>query len=444
MNKTNALALALVAALAAGCTLTLDAEKYAPKSAADCGPNQKVCGYKCVAKDDPATGCGGESCQPCQGDVNAIAVCGDGGTCATQCNLGWGNCDAGAGCETRLDGSPPTLYCGGCGRYAVAGTSCSSAGYVKPATVAVSGTPGDVYLDGDSTPNRVYYVDSSGGGTLWKTDVTLLAPSQPLMTGIGEVSCVYGDATRVVYCAGNTSGAGPTSLLSLSPPSAPPVGSPSTLATTSAAGTPRSVLTVSRATPWKAWWLTPGGDDLRVISLDPAMAEESAPYTLPKVGAFRGLAYEYYMGIYVADEALGGRVRALDLSVTFNSSPEVGTGFGAIGAVAGRMDSASSTQAEFYVADLATGSVYRQNVVDRTRRSRIYAGAGPTPRMHMVADDKGVLWSNAGAGTVLEYVPATGQIITRYVGGSPEQVSMSAQSVVWIDSNTRELAVVAR
>lgn len=427
--------LPVLLALAAGCTLTLDPSQYAPKSAADCGTSQKVCGYKCVPMDDPATGCGGASCAPCPSGAHAAALCGDGGACAIQCDLGWGDCDGAPtnGCELPLDGS--MAYCGGCSRTCAFGTNCVAPGFCKPNLKSVSSTPAGIYADPTGVaPRPVYYTTADGTGTVWKTDESLTS-NTPVWSGIGNVSCVYGDGNQALVCR---DGPGSAELWRIAPPLPAPTGTATVIGSGNLVPGAPARLAVSMATPLKAWWITPGGDDLRVIPLDGS--PPSAPYALPKVGSFRAVAWELYQGIFVADDDQNGRVRNLDLNPALTFVQPVGTGFGSIGAVAARF-TISTQPDEVYVADLATGSVYRQQ---GTSRRAIWAGSGPTPLMEMVADAKGVFWTNSAAGTVLEYDPLRGQIVTRNVGGSPAHLTITPDWVIWTDAVSKDVSAVAR
>lgn len=101
----------------AACVVKTDELK--PKTAAECEAlGEKACGYKCVAVDDPATGCGEARCTPCpaNGPANTVAAC-DVSTdaCTYACAQGWDDCNGGTdGCETYvLDDS---YNCGACGR----------------------------------------------------------------------------------------------------------------------------------------------------------------------------------------------------------------------------------------------------------------------------------------------------------------------------------------
>lgn len=80
----------------------------------DCGADLKLCDGECVPDDDPATGCGGDSCDPC-GDSNGTVSCSLSNACAIVCDSGFANCngDTADGCEANLD--EDINNCGSCG-----------------------------------------------------------------------------------------------------------------------------------------------------------------------------------------------------------------------------------------------------------------------------------------------------------------------------------------
>ena len=80
----------------------------------ECFVGAKVCDDKCIPNADPATGCGGTSCEPCN-IPNATAKC-SGDLCdLDECDPGFADCSSGVtdGCETNLSSNP--LNCGACG-----------------------------------------------------------------------------------------------------------------------------------------------------------------------------------------------------------------------------------------------------------------------------------------------------------------------------------------
>jgi len=81
---------------------------------AGCGPGTKPCGGSCVSVDDPAYGCGLESCEPCQPLGNAL--CEDGACTPERCPSGLGECDGDPSVYCETDLLNDLENCGGCGR----------------------------------------------------------------------------------------------------------------------------------------------------------------------------------------------------------------------------------------------------------------------------------------------------------------------------------------
>ncbi|MBX3181189.1 MAG: hypothetical protein KIT72_15080 [Polyangiaceae bacterium] len=77
------------------------------------GPNEKVCGIQCVAIDDPAFGCGADSCSACV-TPKATSRCEEGACSIVSCDDGYRDCNTDPidGCEVSF--SDPR-HCGGCG-----------------------------------------------------------------------------------------------------------------------------------------------------------------------------------------------------------------------------------------------------------------------------------------------------------------------------------------
>ena len=88
-----------------------------------CGTGQKLCGADCVADDDPATGCGEESCNACV-VANGVPGCAGGACAIASCDPDHLDCDASAatGCEIGW-GQFTDEHCGSCGN------SCAAQGY---------------------------------------------------------------------------------------------------------------------------------------------------------------------------------------------------------------------------------------------------------------------------------------------------------------------------
>lgn len=104
----------------------------------DCTTSQKPCGGECVSRDDPATGCGSDSCAPCS-TAHLAAHC-EAGACVvgTTCEANFRNCDSDpATCE--VDTLTDPRNCGTCGYRCVlahATPGCDATGCVIQACEA--------------------------------------------------------------------------------------------------------------------------------------------------------------------------------------------------------------------------------------------------------------------------------------------------------------------
>lgn len=84
-------------------------------AAEGCGSGLKLCDEECVLDSNPETGCGQESCAPCD-LIQATAICVEDACAIDTCNSGYFDCNARPddGCEhDRSSWSPD--HCGGCG-----------------------------------------------------------------------------------------------------------------------------------------------------------------------------------------------------------------------------------------------------------------------------------------------------------------------------------------
>lgn len=96
--RTPRHAVALVLALLAGCSLFSPTDALLASSG--CPAGWKVCHRECVAIDNPATGCGETSCEPCE-IPHAASRCQEDRCVRGSCESGWSDCDglASNGCE---------------------------------------------------------------------------------------------------------------------------------------------------------------------------------------------------------------------------------------------------------------------------------------------------------------------------------------------------------
>jgi hypothetical protein len=426
MTKTHAL---LAALLAAGCTLTLDPSQYAPKSASDCGPSQKVCGYKCVPKDDPATGCGGESCLPCAGGANAIATCGASNACALQCNLGFGDCVNGAadGCEAKLD-TPGN--CGACNRFCSTSV-CDPSGFCPPSVMPGPGPATAIAADSSGTalPGAVYFVDPNGLAQFSFPTGTM--SSHFGLTGVpgATVSCLGVGANSAFVCMEDHSPTAPRSYVYQVTP-LPPSGAATypRVDTGFPVGSPHGDGRIAVGPADHAWWIDGSGWFLFGLW---EMAVGQTGMNGGPVGAWRAVAADPVTGEgYVADDADGGRIQRLANATTFNDNVTlVATGAGSVGAIAVWNVGPS---AEVYWADLATGSVLRQR---NGVRQTIFKGSGPTGRMRMAANAAGVYWIDRDARQAWAYLPGAVGLVPLMAGKSAVDVAAGPGWVFWLGAD---------
>ncbi|HSM92846.1 MAG TPA: hypothetical protein VLT47_08135 [Anaeromyxobacteraceae bacterium] len=436
-TKIHALALCLAAALASACTFTIDPEKYAPKSAADC-PGQKACGYKCVPADDPATGCGTPSCDPCPGAANAITTCGDTGACALQCNLGWGDCDAAVGCETKLDGTnPANPSCGACGRTCL-GSACDPAGFCPPSYAVAGSTVGAVRALASDVinPSIVFAaVDAlTPAASLWQATFTATSTSaSPISSQVTTpIQCLSHGTSRLFYGA-DDAGAGKATVSSV--PDTSTGVAPTWSGITAPTMGPCLLAPESQTA---VWWIPAGGQELWGFTYDAAngsvvQSAQMPPGTL--VGRWRALTVlgggTAAKDVFVADDAEGGRILRLPPDPISPLLPQqVATGAGQVGALAVRQNSLG--RVEVYWGDLATGNVIRQ--VDGAR-TIVHRGSGPTSRMRVVANALLVAWLDTDAMTVHELIPPdttpNGAVILLSRASGLADLAASTERVFW-------------
>jgi hypothetical protein len=156
----------------------------------------KDCGGVCVSIDDPLTGCGAASCDPCA-LANATATCG-GGVCAVDtCDPGHVDCDGAIspGCEHSL-ATVTNTRCGGCSndctlQGADTGFTCATASLVCRCTSAPQcrvGNIGDGQYDCNSAGLCVCDGDECNPGETCLRD----PPSASICACNGGSACVPG------------------------------------------------------------------------------------------------------------------------------------------------------------------------------------------------------------------------------------------------------------
>ncbi len=159
---------ALLLALAS-CSLAASPTDLAPKTDAECArTGQKACGYKCVSRDDPKTGCGNPGCSPCApGGANMVASCDALDQCAYGCATGFADCNGNLaldGCEAKIAEDPAN--CGACWRSC--GAAACSGGECAAESLEPWSEPRGIVSVGDV----VYWVETGwyGNGAAYRWD----------------------------------------------------------------------------------------------------------------------------------------------------------------------------------------------------------------------------------------------------------------------------------
>jgi hypothetical protein len=430
MTRTLLAALA-AALLAAGCSLTIDPEKYAP---ADCPAGQKACGYKCVSVDDPATGCGGASCDACPAvGANSVPACDGSGSCGYACNPGWGDCLNGSvdGCEARVDSA---ASCGSCGRSCTAPSTCDPLSFVCTPVGALATGGETMGLAEDTVTGRTFALvkpSTASGQLAFVPDLSVPALSV-VSTGLGYVSglSIYsGDAYF-----GRSLGQSEIGLVqSLSAPAAPTafdtipglvgpavdiVTGPSGTLWIPGAGQPARYAPFPAGTP---------GLEVAVTPVATAVARE--------LGSIR-----YYLA------GQGGSIWATTSpdSVPSYNIPVV-TGAGNVGSMAA-VD--LGIRRLLYWVDVDSGDVWRYEAPPADRKERIFRGSGPASMFIAVDTASGdAYWTNREAGTVMAWKAYAGFPTAAHVVGrspSPGRIMVNAAFVFWADDAEQLLRAIPK
>jgi hypothetical protein len=197
--------LVAAASLQACAVSTTDLE---PKTAADCQPFEKPCGYRCVNADDAATGCGNSSCDP----VDLATDPGHCGACGHSCTV-TACVDAVCQPESLLRGGPlgdlrgiaewkGTLYWLEGSQSGRLVSWPTSAAFTDANTTIVAtsldnatgrtGAPSAFRIAANPALSRLYVAGSGGGAptnnlTLWEID-----PSVPSKTSFYSEAALTG------------------------------------------------------------------------------------------------------------------------------------------------------------------------------------------------------------------------------------------------------------
>jgi hypothetical protein len=401
-----------------------------PKTDEECAAsNEKACGYRCVALDDPTTGCGNRGCFACS-DVPArsFATCTDDYQCSWACEWGWADCNGLGedGCEMSVGGNDSN-NCGACGRICDFGAGCAS-GVCAPLIRYVDGgyePRGILHHDG-----RVYWVDDGAGGEVMAWDGTLTGSQYQVAINLDTRA----SSPAVFRLAENDPAA--------------------------------QVLYATGALPD----LTPGVYDLTLFTIDlMGTAAPIAIYSDPELFAgemFQGLAVtgsavffarEGVVGpCYVSATATGcvssgaSEVRGLTAS-----EPWVFFGYPDAGGTLSYADAAFTEQGRvqplgswpsriaihptpvagivvWFWADERDGSVWAAYPSSSPRV--VDPGTGTSTLMDIAADAWGVVWTDYSAGKIRAWRASDEAVFDLGVGGNPLGVALSTTHVYWTDS----------
>ncbi len=455
MATTKRLLPAILLALAA-CKMSTD--DLRPKTDAECAAtDEKACGYKCVARDDPATGCGNPGCGACPDTpAYSYAACtpAPDSQCGWACEPGWADCNLfyDDGCETFVGGADP-VNCGACGRSCDPFAACSS-GMCTPLSRSADGEPRGILHDGKA-PGRLYWVDDGS-----------------LDGSFGEVMTWDGSLTSAPYKVAKNLDARP--------------GSPALfrLALVDSGATPKLYVTGALSTAPPSW-------DVAVFDVDPSGM-------LPVVTVYQGqemFAGEGFQGlaalpgsVFFAREGFTGGPCYVDLTtmpstygcVTSGASivrglmafgPAVFFGYPDDNGTLSYVDPTSPTTGyteqgrihpigswpsriavyrptdvsldpQWFWADERDGSVWRAE--PNKLPALVDAGTGIPTLMDIAGDAWGVVWTDYRAGKVRAWRGKDGAVFDLSAGGGPLGVALSPGRVFWTDSPTRSINTVPK
>ncbi|HEY6001420.1 MAG TPA: hypothetical protein VIV57_01020 [Anaeromyxobacter sp.] len=392
--KTSARLLAFVApALAALSACVVSTGDLEPKTAADCQPFEKPCGYRCVSLDDPGTGCSNESCD-------------------------------------AVDLFTDPSHCGACGH------SCTLTACVEAVCLPESlqrGTAGDLrgiaemngtlyWLEGSQGGRLVSWSPSAGSGAF--TNANAIVVTTLLDAAAGRSNAP--SASRIsalpslgrLYVAGSGGGL-PTNNLTLW--EIDPSG-PSKTSFYSEASVAGIVVDGIAATGAGVHYVR--SDDLR-LAFAPPSAVTPTFISTSNTQALRGLAVlgnDVYYG-FSSDFGTLARVSGAGAEVVVARG--VGTLPHRLAAVVG------GSGALVYFASEDDGSA---RLVDGPTLVQIYSGSGVPHAIDVAADSNGAYFFDPVIGEVLEY-RADGWFFPLARGAAPFGIAVDSTYVYWTDAS---------
>ncbi len=448
MATLERLVLAILLAFAA-CKMSTDNLK--PKTDAECAPTgQKACGYKCVAMDDPQTGCGEAQCGACSPPPNSYPACTPALECGYACAPGWGDCDSSPanGCELRVAGGDPN-HCGACFRTCPVG--CAN-GVCTPETYGAAGQPRGIVFD--PTGQRVYWVDDGNGGELASLTESLLytphaygldgRPGSPALSRIA----VEKATPNIVWATGahlwTTTNVALYTIDTSLPPTTGPVPYWSEPENPSPSGSERffglavignQAYFVRESVPGPCAVTSPGsrcwatGTAVRGLTTWPATTGTATAMAL-----YYGYPNDNGSLCYLVDWTVGEQTLASGIG----SWPS---------RIAVHPGSPGQPYAQWFWADESNGDVWRvpPSIAGQALPPELVdPGNGMQTEMDIQADTIGVVWSDSRAGKVRAWRAYDGAIFDVGRGGQPQGVALSPGYIYWTDSQNRSINRVPR
>jgi len=433
---TRHLPLAIALLSLAACVVKTDELK--PKTAAECEAlGEKACGYKCVAVDDPATGCGEARCTPCpaNGPANTVAACDDStDACTYACAQGWGDCSGGTdGCETNVLDDP--YNCGACGR-------------VCPGSCALGACAPLVQLDTTGFEPRGM-VNHRGGVFFvqWNADIYEQAlrgiDGSYLAEQLGDVRWVASDPISDLIWMTTSfpstesalgfkfgiGGINPGTLNGNWFPVLDPIASSEYLDGIAPTAAGPILFTSSQDRDlfvFEPWALPP-----RTTYID-LVATSGRPKGIAHVSAFGRsfyvLGYSDFGGTISMVEDVGGVISGESI-VTHDPGVVLGTP----SRLAAWVAPLDATNVHLFWASEDDGSVWTAPFGTWSSAQRVSPPTGPTSLMDITADPDGVYWTNRSTGLVRMWDAWSGAVVTLARSTSPFGVAVSGSWVYWSD-----------
>jgi hypothetical protein len=411
-----------------------------PRTDADCvaqDPSTKACGYKCVSREDPATGCGGSGCAPCDvsGIQHVVPLCDASHSCAFACAEGWETCDGSPsdGCETFLWGSDPG-NCGACGRACPPGGTCTE-GVCAPLVEL------DVY---PSVPRgilnhqgKVYFVQDDVDPTYQALGVVT---GTYVAGGLGHVRWLAGDPTNAEVWATGTKPSGNVwgfelalteiDVSTVTPAvvykALDPLSSSEYLDGNAVTGAGRVLFTSSMDTDLFVF------DPLAVSSQTTFIDLPGAVSGTPRgIAPFADALGKYYLFGYSDRGGTLSFVRELPGGV--GGEQIALTGAGTPSRLAVWQNPLDLTRNIVFWASEDDGGVRWAVPGEWANWSVAEWPTGPTSLMDITADAQGVYWTNRSTGLVTMWSAATGKVVPLAWSTSPFGIATSVTRVYWTD-----------